>query len=108
MAVIRDGDWRLYDYDYQTGRSQWIMHNPDGSFTMRTDYPVDKLIEQNRMELNESNGKRWGDGRRVASIPLNIYHEQLAEASHQQDDQYLSKWLNDSDHRAFRTFEGKV
>lgn len=106
--AIKDGDWSLWDYDYQTGRSVWKLANPDGSVTYRTDYPVTSLIENNKADLLDSAGQRWGGGRRVASIPLNIFHEQLAEAQNQQDDKYLSRWLNCSDHRAFRTFEGAV
>jgi len=106
--MIRDGAWRLFDYDFTTGRSVWVTDNPDGSTTVRTDYPVENIVKDNRAHLLDSHGKRWGEGRRVASIPLNIYHEQLAEAQNQKDDKYMSRWLNDSDNAAFRTFQGQV
>lgn len=106
--MIRDGDWSLWDYDFQTGRSVWKLTNADGSITFRTDYPVTSIIENNKSDLLDSAGQRWGEGRRVASIPLNIFHEQLAAAQDQQDDKFMSRWLNDSDNRAFRTFEGRV
>lgn len=105
--TIRDGDWELFDYDFRTGRSVWRFF--DGAAThFRTDYPVDDILRDNRADFNESNGARFGDGRRVASIPLNIFYEQLHEAHCQDDEAFVSRWLNDPDNRAFRTFEGTV
>lgn len=103
--TIRDGDWTLFDYDMQTGRSVW--HFFDGERThVRTDYPVENLIKDNLAVRNEIEQK--GDYRKVASIPLNIFHEQLAPAIEQDDNKHLSRWLNDSDNRAFRTSEATV
>lgn len=106
--AIRDGDWTLFDHNFQLGRTVWKRTNDDGSVTFRTDYQVDKIVEQNRADLNDSHGQRWGGGRRIASIPLNLYFDKLNEAVDQQDDKFLSRWLNDSDNAAFRTFGGKV
>jgi len=106
--VIRDGDWRLFDYDFQTGRSVWVMH--DGNQThFRTDYPVDKLVEVNNATRNMAQSGFKGDYHLVASVPLNIAHQSgLIEAQSQQDGKFMSKWLNDSDNRAWRTKEGTV
>ncbi len=105
---IMDGDWRLFDYDIRTGRSVWKFEHGDGRVTFRTDYPVDNLVKANKEELNDHAGARWGDGRVAARIPKNIFWDQLAEAVQQDDDKFLSRWLNDSDNAAFRTFGGKV
>jgi len=105
---IKDGDWSLYDYDIQTGRQVWVLHNADGSMTFRTDYPVQPTIDMNQAQRNLSQSGWAGDYHQIASIPLNVYHEQLAAASMQGDDRYLSKWLNNSDNRAWRTKEGRV
>lgn len=105
--AIRDGDWELVDYNHHTGKSTWVMY--DGEKThYRMDYPVDNLIKENKMHQNALYGQKWGEGQRVASIPLNVYFEKLAEASIQKDDKYISKWLNDSDNSAFRVKEGRV
>lgn len=102
---IKDGDWELVDHDFTTGRTVWRYF--DGAAThFRTDYPVQSLIEDNAALFKDSSGKRFGNGQRVASIPLNIFYDQLHEAHRQGDDRYVSRWLNDSDNRAFRTFEG--
>lgn len=104
----RDGDWELFDYDIQTGRQVWSTTNPDGSTTFRTDYPVDATIDLNTAQRNMAQPGWSGDYHHVASVPLNVYYEQLAQASKEGDDRYLSKWLNDSDHSAWRTKEGRV
>jgi len=104
---IKDGDWELFEHDPATGRTVWRYF--DGTAThVRTDYPVDHLIQQNTEALNDSQGQRFGEGQRVASIPLNTFFEQLQEAHAQEDAGYVSRWLNDGDNRAFRTFGGNV
>ena len=105
--TTRDGNWELVDYDHATGRSVW--HWFDGErLHQRTDYPVDQIIQDNKAARNDLAGKNWGDGQRIASIPLNILFDQLDEAHAQGDEKYLSRWLNDGDNAAFRTFEGRV
>ena len=104
----RDGDWVLFDYDIQTGRQVWSMENPDGSTTFRTDYPVQPTVDLNTAQRNLSRSDWAGDYHQIASIPLNVYHEQLADASKQDDQRFLSSWLNDSDNAAWRTKEGTV
>lgn len=105
---IKDGDWSLFDYDLKSGRQVWVLHNPDGSMTFRTDYPAQPTIDINQAQRNLARPGWAGDYHHVASIPLNVYHDQLAEASRQSDDRYLSRWLNDSENRAWRTKEGRV
>lgn len=108
MAVIRDGDWTLFDHDFQLKRTVWVRDNSDGSRTFRTDYDVSDTLEANAdMRSNATAG--WaGDWHKVASIPVGIYFERLAEASRQKDSAYLRKFLNDSDMSKFRTKEGRV
>lgn len=106
--IIRDGDWRLFDYDPKLRRQVWVRDNGDGTQTWRTDYEVDPTIEMNAALRNSLSPGWKGDWHKVASIPLNVFHDQLAEASRQGDDRYLSKWLNDSDNSAWRSKEGRV
>lgn len=105
---IRDGDWTLFDYDIATGRQVWSLHHDDGRVTFRTDYPVQATVDINTAQRNMARNDWAGDYHQVASIPLNIYWDQLAEASRQGDEKYLSRWLNDSDNRAWRTKNGNV
>lgn len=104
---INDGQWMLVSHDVKTGRTVWKCY--DGAkIHFRTDYPVTAVIEDNKHYMNESQGQRFGDGKRVASIPLNIFYDRLVEAQKQGDKKYIRRWLNDSDNKAFRTFEGNV
>lgn len=105
--MVKDGDWELVDHNQASGRMVWRMVK-DGQIHFRTDYPVDAVIDENEKAFNASLHQRFGDGQRIASIPLNIFYEQLHEAQMQGDDKYLSRWLNDPDNRAFRTFRGRV
>lgn len=106
--LIRDGEWVLFDHDPKLKRTVWRRENPDGSSTFRTDYDVSDTIEANReAQLAAEKGFK-GDWHRIASIPLNTFHDQLAEASRQGDDKYIARWLNDADNRAFRTKEGRI
>lgn len=106
--MIRDGSWYLVDHDHQLGRTVWATDNGDGTTTYRTDYAVQPTIDLNTAQRNMAQ-KGWaGDYHHVASIPLNVYYDQLAEAARQNDEQYLSKWLNDSDNRAWRVKDGKL
>ncbi|MDC9701526.1 MAG: hypothetical protein PSN37_04810 [Alphaproteobacteria bacterium] len=104
---LKDGQWELMAHDPQTGRTVWCCC--DGSAThFRTDYPVETLIEENTVSFNDSQGHRFRDGQRIASIPLNLFYEQLHEAQIQGDQHFISRWLNDAEHRKFRTFRGHV
>lgn len=105
---IRDGDWTLFDYDIKTGRQVWALHHDDGRITFRTDYPVEATMDINAAQRNLA-GNGWkGDYHQIASIPLNVYYDQLADAAREGDDKFISRWLNDSDNRAWRTKEGRV
>lgn len=108
--MIRDGDWVLFDWDPESGRSVWALEQ-DGQTIYRVDYPMEATLSQNKM-MRDMAGAAWkGDWHQIASIPLNIFFDAdlgLAEATRQDDHKYLSRWLNDSDNRAFRTKEGNV
>lgn len=104
---VYDGDWRLFSHDPETGKKVW--HLDMGShIVVRTDTPVDALFDQNAEDLNNSIGQRWGNGRRVASIPMDVYFAHLAQARKDGDTAYIRKFLNDSDNAKFRTFAGRV
>jgi hypothetical protein len=106
---VKDGDgFELFDFDPATGRSVWRYF--DGEKTVfRTDYPVDSLVKQNAESRAHFAGQRHGDWSRVASVPLNVaYDSGLVEAIDQNDEKFVSRYLNDSDNRAWRTKEGSV
>lgn len=105
--AIKDGDFELVTYDYNTGRSVWRMY--DGAkYIYRTDYPVTNLVSENTAVRNSAERAWRGDWHRIASVPLNVFYENLAPAIQQSDDSYVSRWLNDGDNSAFRTKDGRV
>lgn len=109
MSDIRDGDWRLMSYDHDTGVRSWMLDLGDGRIVVKTETPVDELLDHNKEQFNASQGQRFGDGKIVASIPLDIYHASgLATAVHESDHKFVSRFLNDSDHSRFRTFRGRI
>lgn len=100
--------WVLFDHDALTGREIYMMLDGDKTH-FRIDFPADTLVEMNKEAVKLTEGVRFGDWNRVASVPLNVLEKtglDVAVRSH--DNRFLSKWLNDSDNRAFRTSRGRV
>lgn len=108
MPVKDENGWELIDYDYATGRSTWSFF--DGKdHHVRVDTPVDSIIEGNRAMRNVASSGWDGDYHRVASVPVNLaFDNGLTDAVNQQDDKFISRFLNDSDNRAWRTKEGQI
>ena len=105
---IWDGAWKLMDHDVQTGRSVWLTVQDD-QYVFRVDMPLDDIFDANREAEALTNGRRFGDYNRVASIPHHlVYNNGVNEAIEQQDKVWLSRYLNDSDNRKWRTSRGKV
>lgn len=91
------GILRLYHYDPVTDEA-----------TIETVQDVTDLIEWNRAEHDEYTSlDRYGDLRRVASIPMSLYF-QLKAKGIADDPAAMKRWLNDPDNRFFRTSPGKV
>lgn len=102
------GDWVLVDdtpdfrrYELDTG---------DGHVIRRTEHKhTARLLERNRKLHNESTNQRFGDGKIVGSVPLNLFFSSgLAEATKQKDKKFVQRFWNNSDHQKFRTFRGNV
>lgn len=105
---IRDGDWWLVDWDPALSRSTWAIQNPDGSVTYRIDYEVGDTMEANRAAAAEARADWSGDWHRVASIPMPVFWDRLAEAVRQGDQGYIARFLNDGDNAAWRTRGGRL
>ena len=55
MARFRDGDWELFDHDFETGRTTW--YNFDGvNENFRVDYPVDSILKANEEHFADGGG----------------------------------------------------
>lgn len=107
--IIRDGDWLLFDHDPKMGRTVWRRDNGDGTSTFRTDYAVDPTVDMNTAQRNLAQQGWSGDWHHVASVPMALaFGDGMGQALREKDDAYVSRWLNDSDNRAWRTKEGRV
>ncbi len=106
--IIRDGAWTLFDYDFATGRAVWHYHDGEKD-VFRTDYPVTGIIEANKTASGIAATGWAGDWHQIASIPLNVaYDSGLSQAQADGDHGFVSRFLNNSDNRAWRTKEGRV
>lgn len=108
---IPDHVWEFESTSHDGLRRSYIC-TIDGYTFRKTENLVEKeLIEQNRVDLNESQGKRFRDdpiGTRVASIPLNIFYRDFAKRLKEGDSDFVKHWLNSDQNRPYRTFRGRI
>lgn len=104
---MASSDKRLFEVDPLTGIETYFHYNADNdTFTLEKQQDVEPILDLNKAQYNEA-PTRWGDGQRVASIPLSLYSELKAKGIIDDQDA-LRKWLNDPDNRFFRTRPGTV
>jgi len=105
------------DHDPVSGISHWVDTDEEtGITTYGADQKVDDILEANQAEYNENHG-RWGEWTKVASIPLTLYADLMAQgivdASGTVRDpdearKKLKAVLNDSDYQKLRTRPGSI
>lgn len=112
---VYDGEWQLLSVDPLTGVRKWISAEAlpgTTTFVVKTETPIahtQALLSSNRDAFNSSLGKRWGEGQVAWRMPMEEYFRSgMAEAKKQEDTKWVKRFVNDIDHRAFRTFRGKV
>lgn len=111
MEEHRPGsDFRFFGYDPVKQILEWARPDENGNVVVCTQHLVTgDLLDLNRKAEAESAGQRFGDGKIVASVPEHIfYNSGLAQAVREKDKAWVSRFLNDPDHAAFRTFRGRV
>lgn len=101
------GKMKLISYDPVLRKKVYVIED-ENSCVFKTETEVEQLVEENKASFNDSEGKRWGDGKVVASIDLPTYFQKLIPAKQAGDDAYIKRFLNDSDNRAYRTFKGRI
>ena len=101
--------WKMVSDDPLNGVRVYELDLDENQVVRKTEYyAVDDFFGANSEEYKESDGQRWGDGQRVASIPMHIWARELAPAQRNGDESYIKKWLNDYDNRAYRTRKGNL
>lgn len=105
---------RVFEIDQLTGSVQHFHFDESGSddrkgrFVIEDVQIVDSILEQNTALRNSGvRASRKSLGRRVASIPMNIYME-LAAKGITKDPKRMAKWLDDPDNRAWRTDNTRI
>lgn len=101
------GDWVLVE-DNESYR-RWEADLGD-KIVQRTEHKnTAQLLKDNHEALAESAYDRWGDGKSIGSVPLNIYFQSgLAEANRQRDLGFIKRWWNNADNARFRKFKGRI
>ena len=107
---LRDGGWTLEEVNAEMMTSDWSKFNPATGETqmMTIQHNLDDLIDRNQALETASNGQRFGDGKIVASIPMPVFSQHLADPVGQKDRAAIKRFLNDPDFKKFRTFRGKI
>jgi hypothetical protein len=104
------GSWEVFEVTPEYRRSRlWI---DDRSYIQRTEYLAEEtLVESNARAFDQSQGKRFGDGRIVARIPLNVLYgskSEIAVKLKQRDLDHLRWFLNRDEARPWRRFRGRL
>jgi hypothetical protein len=98
MDDFADGE--VISFDPNTGIRVTKYRIDDKSYALKTEYLYGKkLLDVNAEDRADAAGTRWGDGRIIGRIPINILQDEqigLMDAIRQYDGDYLTKFLNDN------------
>lgn len=109
LGKVKMASPRLLDRDPLTGRERWWHEIDDKHAVIETRYPATPdFLDAAKAERNATAGERFGDLRKVATVPMHIWAREIVQPMQQGDQAFLKRWLNSADHAAFRTFSGKV
>lgn len=98
---------RVFERDAFTGITTYFIYDEStDEMILRKEQDVASILELNKADFNDA-PLGWGEGRRVASIPMTIYWD-LKKRGIADDQQALRRWLNDPENRFFRTRPGKI
>lgn len=119
MTGVSFGDYMEFMRDPFGGRGMLVGDSPtkrewisfdEGSkkYIKCVTYFSGPLFEMNQKIRNENSGKRFGDGQIVASIPETEYYRSIVPAQQNGDEKWIKKFLNRSESKKFRTFDGEL
>lgn len=86
----------------------WVDKENGVGFRKTENLVEEQLLARNSESLNASHGQRFGDGKIIASVPLNIFYRDFAKRLKDGDDDFAKWWLNNDQNRPYRTFRGRV
>lgn len=88
---------RIWEYEFERGTVRKTEWYGEGAF-------IDSVSE----ERKETEGQRFGEMRKVASVPMHVWARDIAPRLRDGNDGSIKSWLNGDKGKAFRTFRGKV
>lgn len=97
-----------YDPILQQTEEWWYDDEKDAIIRRVYSHVQNALFDQNAAHQGANLGKKYGDMPLVASIPMDIFYRDVMPAIAQKDTKWLKEFLNNPDHRKFRTRGGKL
>jgi hypothetical protein len=107
-TTIADSAWEFDKFTEDGGRMFifWI-DRENGTYITKKENTIEpELLAMNKQHLDDSQGKRFGDGKVVSRIPLNIYYRDIVPRL--DDPDHKKWWLNSEQGRPYKTFRGKI
>ena len=113
----KPGDWKLFSSYPATSTYTFVEIEPDDKkksflLTYKVQLDSEPTFDMNAEALNDSTGKRFGDGRVVARIPDHLLYsdelKNIGTAASEGDWKHVNRVLNDGDFSKLRTFRGKL
>jgi len=94
--------------DPVSGTRVWEFEFENATVQKTEWYGEGEFLSANAEEINDNDGQRFGDMRKVASVPMHVWAREIAPRLKDGNDGSLKRWLNSSDNRPFRTFKGNI
>lgn len=108
---IPDDAWELVEVTEDFVQHRAVLERyADGTVTYvyrKKPRELTTMLENNRRLYDESSSKRFGDGRIVGRIPMNVLYQNVHRLR-DGDKDWLKWFLNHPDHKMYRTFRGRV
>lgn len=108
----KGGDWRVMSANVDAATYTLASDVGEAYAVVTVQLDTEPLFDMNAADLNDSNGKRFGDGKVVARIPMHLLYAEdagnLGRAMAEGDRKHVRRFLNDSENYKFRTFRGKL
>lgn len=101
---------RVFNHDPLFGLTEYFIPDETGDgFTIETvQHNIGEILDANKADYNMATGTdRWGDGKLVARIPMEIYADWKANGWID-DEKKLKALLNDPDNRFMRIWPGTL
>jgi hypothetical protein len=107
---VPDEAWTLESISADGLRKTYLYFDePSGLMLRKVENLVEEsLLQLNQQQFNDSIGRRWGDGKVAARIPINVYMREFAPRRRQGDNDFAKWFLNRDENRPYRTFKGRV